>query len=153
MPDRDPRIVGGEGRRHRRRGVAVDEHEVRPLQFQHGGNLPEHGGSHVVQSLPGAHEVQVVGRRDGEEVQHGVQHLPVLRGDADDAGEPSRAATQGGDHGCHLDRLGPGPEDDENPKCLGTRGHPLCPLSKEIVSKVSAYPSSRVKMTKPLGFG
>ncbi len=97
---------GGEGRGR----VALHQHAVGPEVGIHLAQPFEHRGRDVGQPLAVPHHVKVAVRADGEQVQHLIQHLPVLRGDADerrDAGGFGEAA----DDRRHLDGLGAGADD------------------------------------------
>jgi hypothetical protein len=73
-----------------------------------------HGSSRdtrdVEQILPRPHDVQIVIGTDMEQVQHLVEHLAVLGGDADQALKPAGMSFQLLDDRRHLDRLGAGTE-------------------------------------------
>ena len=63
-----------------------------------------------VQALASLHDIQIVVRLDGKQLEHVVQHLPVLGGDAADALNLSSALQFLYQRG-HLHRLRAGPED------------------------------------------
>lgn len=81
--DPDLPVKGGERRGEGRRRVAVDENDVGLEVVQHIAHPQQHVGSHVVEILSRFHDVQVVIGGDIEEPKHLVEHLAVLRGDAD----------------------------------------------------------------------
>gem|GEM_PF-3532024 len=93
-----------------RGGIAVHQDEVRlclidhPIHAQDG--LRGDGG----QGLLPFHNVQVILGLQAEGLHDGIQHLPVLAGEAADALQ-SLPAAQLHDEGGHLDRLRPGAED------------------------------------------
>ena len=65
------------------RGVSVNEYIVRLLLLQHIFQPAEHAGGDVVEGLPALHDVEVVVHRKMEEIDHLIEHLAVLRGEAD----------------------------------------------------------------------
>lgn len=70
---------GGEGGG----GISVNEYVVRLLLLQHVFQPAEHAGGDVVEGLPAFHDVEVVVHRQMEEIDHLIEHLAVLRGEAD----------------------------------------------------------------------
>ena len=107
-------LEGGEARGHRRRRVALDEHPVGPLLLEDGAQAVDHGDRHVVQRLRVLHHVQVVVRLDLEQVEHLVEHLAVLAGDADPRDELVGAPLELLDHRSELDRLRARAEDRQD---------------------------------------
>ena len=63
-------------------GVAMHQHHVGLERGQHRSDALQDGGGHTGQVLAGFHDVQVVIGADAEQLQHLVEHLPVLAGDA-----------------------------------------------------------------------
>ena len=108
--DRNFGVEGGEGSGEGRGRVALDQHAVWLEVLIDVAQPFQHRGGHVGQALAVAHQIQVAVRRDGEQSEHLVEHLPVLRRDADQRGDPRRFR-QAADDGSHLDGLGPGAED------------------------------------------
>ena len=94
-------------------GVAVDQHQVGLGLLQHPVHAGEAFGGDGGQGLPGLHYVQVEIGLQPEDVQHGVQHLPVLSGDTAQ-GLQLRALCQLQGQGGHFDGLGPGAENGHN---------------------------------------
>ena len=96
--------------RERRRRVAVHQHEVGAEGLEDPAHAPEHRAGDVGQILPRGHDVEVEVGDEPEEVEHLVEHLAVLGGDA----EPRLEARVGGERQRqrrHLDRLRPRSED------------------------------------------
>ena len=85
MADGDLGVKRGKCSGKRRRGVAVDKHDVRLHLAEHVAHALEHARRDGGQVLPLLHDVQVVIRPDTEAVHDGVEHFPVLRRDAHDA--------------------------------------------------------------------
>ena len=85
MADGDLGVKRGKCAGKRRRGVAMDKHNVRLRFAEHLAHALEHARRDRGQILPLLHDVQVVIRPDAEAVHDGVEHLPVLRRDAHDA--------------------------------------------------------------------
>ena len=65
-------------------GVPVDKHQVGPDLLQHAVHPGQAPGSDGGQGLPWLHDVQIVVGLQLKDLQHAVQHLPVLGGDAAD---------------------------------------------------------------------
>ena len=86
--------------------------------------------------LPGFHDIEIVLRRELENMQHGVQHLPVLGGHTAQALN-ARPALQLLHQRRHFDGLRPGAEDGHHTDCF----HRSSPLS--AVSGDSALSSER----------
>ena len=61
----------------------MNEHVVGLLLLQHIFQPAEHAGGDVVEGLPALHDIQVVVHRQMEEIDHLIEHLAVLRGEAD----------------------------------------------------------------------
>ena len=106
-------------------GVALHDHQVGRLLFEHRIERSHNARGGLSQSLPGTHHVQVVVRRDGERLQGLIEQTPVLRRH-DDAGfefvgdfqEPAR-------HRRQLDRLRARAQDDRDLQgmdFIGSRG-------------------------------
>jgi len=70
-----------------------------------GAEALERGGGDVGQPLPGAHQVEIAVRADREQLKHLVQHLPVLRGHADQRRD-ARGFRQARDDVVHQHRAG-----------------------------------------------
>jgi len=66
------------------------------------------------QRLARQHQVQIVIRLYMEGLQNLIQHLPMLRGDADLHVEPAGVFAQAANHRAELNRLRPGAEDQQN---------------------------------------
>ena len=109
MADGDLGIKCGKCAGKRRRGVAMDKHNVRLHLAEHLAHALEHARRDGGQVLPLLHDVQVVIRPDAEAVHDGVEHLPVLRRDAHDALE-LRVLLKLEHERCHFDRFRPGAE-------------------------------------------
>ena len=90
-------------------GVPMDQHQVGPHLLKHLFQPQQALGGDGGQGLAGLHDIQVELGDNAEYVQHRVQHLPVLGGDAAKAFNPLPALQllhQGG----HFDGLRPGAE-------------------------------------------
>ena len=113
MAHRDLVVEGGQGPGKGGGGVPVDQHQVGPGLVQHAVHAQQALGGDGGQGLPRLHDVQVVVGLEMENLQHRVQHLPVLGGDAaqgPDVLPPGELQSQGG----HFDGLRPGAEDGHN---------------------------------------
>ena len=100
---------GGEGGGR----VALHQHAVGPEIGIHLAQPFQHGGRDVGQPLAIPHHVQVPVGGDGEQVQHLIQHLPVLRGDADEGCDVG-GFDEAPDDRRHLDGLGAGADDGQD---------------------------------------
>ena len=109
MADGDLGVKRGKCSGKRRRGVAVDKHDVRLHLAEHLAHALEHARRDRGQVLPLLHDVEVIIRPDAEAVHNGVEHFPVLRRDADDAFDLG-VLLQLEHEWCHFDRLRPGTE-------------------------------------------
>ena len=113
VSDRNPVVEGGQRPGEGGGGVPVDQHQVGLCVLQH----PVHAGQALRgdggQGLTGLHNVQIIVRLQGKDVQHRVQHLPVLGGDTADRFK-LRAAGQLQGQGGHFDGLRPGSKDGHN---------------------------------------
>ena len=112
MANRNALVEGRQRCRQRGGGIAVHQHRVGPPAREHGAHAGEHAGGDVGQVLPGLHQIEVELGLDPEQAEHLVEHLPVLRGDAD-PGVEARQCLQLLDQRRHLDGLGPGAEYQE----------------------------------------
>jgi hypothetical protein len=91
-------------------GVALDDQPIRSHLAQHARDPLEYGGCHIAEILSLSHDVEVMVGLDLEYVEHLVQHLPMLTGDAGHlahAGLPLQRLYHWG----QLDRFGAGAED------------------------------------------
>ena len=103
-------VKGGQGAGKGGRGISVDKDHIR-LQAVNGlVHTGEALAGDGVQALASLHDIQIVVRLDGKQLEHVVQHLPVLGGDAADALNLSSALQFLYQRG-HLHRLRAGPED------------------------------------------
>ena len=80
MTDGNLTVKGGKRRRSRGSGVAVDKNQIRLRFLQDSAHPKQDTARHVVKILPRLHDVQVIIRRNFKEMQHLIQHLPVLTG-------------------------------------------------------------------------
>ena len=85
MADGNLGVKCGERAGKRRRGVAVDKHNVRLHLAEHFAHPLEHARRDRGQILPLLHDVEIVVGTNAETVHDGVEHFPVLRRDAHDA--------------------------------------------------------------------
>ncbi len=88
----DHAVVGGKSGGEGGGGVAVDHDQIGLGSFQEGVDAVQHGGGDVAERLPVAHDPEVMVDREGEVVDHLVEHLAVLSGEAGDDPEVRRAA-------------------------------------------------------------
>ena len=100
---------GGQGRRR----IAVHQHAIGLEIVENPTHAAKHGLGDMGEVLVGAHNIQVIVRRYGEQGQDLVQHVAVLGGDAD-SGLDAGLGRQRLDHRRHLNRLGPSSEYAEN---------------------------------------
>ena len=99
-------VKGRQGTCKGGRGVAVDQDHVR-LQFLDGLiHANEAFAGDGGKGLPGGHDVQVVIGLQGKDLQHGIQHLPVLGSDTAKALH-LRAGSQFLDQRAHLNGFRP----------------------------------------------
>ena len=85
------RVEGGERGGEGRRGVAVDEHQVGLRALEDAREPVKHARGDVREGLAALHDVEVVVGAYVEDAEDAVEHLAVLRGDADRALNPSAA--------------------------------------------------------------
>ena len=113
VPDAHPVVEGQQGGGHDGGGIALHQHPVRLEVAQHGVEVGEDGGGQLRQRLVGAHQVEVDVGGDLEQVEHLVEHLAVLGGDANqrfDAGRVVQALYDGR----HFDGFRAGAKDGED---------------------------------------
>ena len=99
-------VVAREASRERGSGVAVHQHQVGSEGFEHPAHAAQHRAGDVGQVLPRGHDVEVEVRAEAEEVEHLVEHLAVLGGDAEPRLE-ARVGCERPRQRRHLDRLRP----------------------------------------------
>ena len=119
VPHPDAAMEGGEGGAHGGRSVPLDQ---QPVGAALGQDLVQGGQGargQAVQGLVGAHQAEVEVGDEPEELLHLVQHLPVLAGGADGHLEAVRTPSQRRDDRGHLDRLGAGAVDRQDPEGAG----------------------------------
>ena len=113
MSYRHSQIEGGQSRGKSRGGIAVNQHRLRPFPFQNGlhpfKNLP----GNVKEGLPRLHDGKVIVRLYLKALQHLLQHLPMLAGDADQ-GFKVGSSLQLPHQRAHFDCLRPGTEDQHD---------------------------------------
>ena len=78
MPQLDLGIIGRQGSRKGRSGIAVDQDQVRLRFGNHVFQPQQRFYRDIVQGLPAGHDIQVIVRFDGKQFQHLVQHFPML---------------------------------------------------------------------------
>ena len=105
-------VEGGEGGGHRGRRVAVDQHDIGFHFVQDIPHAGQHPGGDVIQVLSLFHDVQVIVGLHPENLQHLVQHLPVLAAYADKGFELFGMLLELLDQRTHLDGLRPGSENE-----------------------------------------
>ena len=84
MAHRNLQVEAGQGGNKGGGSIAVNQHHIGPHLFQHFLDPVEDVGSDVKQGLLVLHDGQVIVRHHMERLQHLIQHLPMLAGDADD---------------------------------------------------------------------
>ena len=113
MPDRDPGIIGGKGRRQRRGRIAMHQHHVGGLGLEHRLKALQDRRGDPVQVLAAAHDVQIMVGDDAEKPGDLIQHLAVLGGHADTAFK-TRITAKRQNQRRHLDGLGARTENGQN---------------------------------------
>ncbi len=83
MPDLDLAVGCGQGRGHDRGGIPLNQDPVGLLDLEDPVHPFEHRRGEVGKRLPRGHEGEVMVGDDPEQVEHLVQHLPVLARHAD----------------------------------------------------------------------
>ena len=114
MGDRHAAVERGQRAGQGARGVAMDEQEVgRRL----GDPAVERGDGARQEPVDAArsHAAEIDVGGEAEEVEDRLDQIPVLAGGDQDRLDPRRGAA-GGDHRCHLDRLGARADHDPDPK-------------------------------------
>ena len=69
---------------HARSRIAVNQHEVRLRLLQDRTHSGQHTGGYVIEVLSLFHDIQIVIRMNIENMQHLIQHLPMLPGNTYD---------------------------------------------------------------------
>lgn len=118
MAEADAVVVRQEGSGHHGGGIPLGQDPSGAQLFQYGVEMGEDGSSDLGQGLIGAHQVEVNIGNDAEQVEHLVEHLAVLGGDADERFDARRAGELL-HHGGHFHGLGAGAKNGEDAK----RGH------------------------------
>ena len=117
-------------------GITVDQHQIGLGCGQNALHPGQRLGGDGEQALAGLHNIQIVIRLQAKDVQHAVQHLPVLGGNGAEAFKrllPGQLPHQGD----HFDGLGPGAEHRKDPQFLHGSSSP----SPTSSSSVSTSPS------------
>ena len=91
----------------------MDEDAVGLGALDHLHHAVEDRRGDVGKVLVGGHDIEVEIGADGEQIEHLIEHLAVLGGDAD-AGNDALGFRQALDDHGHLDGLGPRPENGQN---------------------------------------
>ena len=145
VPRRDSLEKGGEGSGERGHRVALDEHDVGTGALEHARKLLQHAGRHACRRLPRDHEVEIVVGLEAEDVEHLVEHRPVLRGYTDQTLEAGGVGEKGTYDRGHLDRLRPGAEDadDTDHRAAATDGS--CSATDCIVTNRNPRSSTAAK--------
>jgi hypothetical protein len=123
MADGDFGVKGGQGAAEGGGGVALNEGDAGFLFGEDGFEGGDDTRRGLGEGLTGAHDVEVLVRGHVECVQNLVEHLAVLRGDADTDVEVIRAGLHVPDDRTELNGLGAGTEDEENLYWHGRRIH------------------------------
>ena len=110
MADLHLMVKRGQRPGKRRGRIAVDEHEVGLDGVQHLVHAEQGLGGDGGECLALFHDVQVIIARQAEYLHDGIEHFPVLAGEADDAFD-LLAGLQRLDERRHLDGLRPRAED------------------------------------------
>jgi len=113
MADGHLLIKRREAGRHGGGGVAVHQQQVVAGALEDVAQAQEDVAGDVGEVLPRLHDVEVMVGADVEQVQHLVEHLTVLGGDAHLCLD-GRVGGQGVDDRCHLDGLGAGAENGKD---------------------------------------
>ena len=110
MADRDLAVECSYRRSHRSSCISMNKDDIRLRFIQHIAQPKEYTGSHVVQVLTLLHDVQVIIRIHSENLQHLIQHLPMLPRYADYCLECFRMLLELLDQRAHLNGLRAGSE-------------------------------------------
>lgn len=113
VADGDLLVERGEGGGGAGGGVAMDKDHIGLDFLEHVSRAGQHAGGDVVQVLALLHDVQVKIRLHLKYLEHLVQHLPMLPGDAHDGLELIGIFLELLHQGAHLDGLWAGAEDEE----------------------------------------
>ena len=114
MPHGHACVESGKAGGERGGGIAMHKDKVGLLLLQHALETREDIAGDVVQILSGLHDVQIVLRHDVEQIEHLVQHLPVLRGDANDGLNLTSTGLQALDQRRHLDGFRAGAKNEHD---------------------------------------
>ena len=113
MVNRNLAVIGGQSARHGGGGVALHHHAIGLLLVHHPAQIGDERGGQRIEALIRAHQVKIVIGGDPGDLQHLIQHAPVLCRHANPCVK-TRVRLQRGHHREQLDRLGTGAENHEN---------------------------------------
>ena len=105
VADGDPPVEAGEGGHEHGRGVALHEGHVGRVPGEPAVDLLHEARGQRPQRLPGLHDREIDVHREAELRGDLLEHLAMLAGGDDAAGQVV-AVPEGGDDGGHLDGLG-----------------------------------------------
>ena len=144
VSDGDLMVVCGECAGKGGGRVAVDEDEVGTLLLEHLVDA-EHGTRcDVEKGLPRRHDIEVIVRRDVEEVQHLIEHFAMLCRDERPRFDRVRVTHELPDNGGHFDCLGTCAKDRHD---FDFAGHSACaPLRVHTPSVLHANTSLRKRL-------
>ena len=135
VSDRDLMIVGCKRGGQAAACVPVHQYKVRANNPDNLLHPAQHRSRDRGQALPLAHDIQVIVRQQTEDLQHLVEHLPVLAGHANRASNV-RTFLQFPDQRRHFDGLRPGAEYAEH------TNHVYLPFRFSAREKASSMQSS-----------
>lgn len=107
-------IEGGQGGGEGCGGIALNDDEVRALDFEHRVEGGEDARGESGEGLARAHQVEIEIGLDGEGFEGVVEHLAVLRGNTNLYRERIWAQAQLADEGTELDGFRAGAEDNQD---------------------------------------
>jgi hypothetical protein len=114
MGDFRAAVKRGKSGGHSGSGVTVHENQVRTILREHAPQTGQYRAGYLEKVLAGPHDVEVKIRIYIERRKDLVEHLPVLSGNADSAGEVTGMPLQFLYDGRHFYGFGAGAEYDEN---------------------------------------
>ncbi len=123
VPHLDAAVERRQRSRQHRRGVPLDEDEIRPPLDEHPVEALQHPGGDVGERLAGAHHVEVDVRPQAEGLERTVEHLAMLRRGAQGHLEALGLVAQPEHHRRHLDRFGTGADHGQHPPAGAGAAH------------------------------
>ena len=121
MAHGDLGVEGRQGRGEGRAGVALHQHQLRPMVREFPLQPHQGAAGHMGEGLLRGHQGQIAIGGDAEQIHHLAHHLPVLAREHHPGAEIV-GLLEGSDHRRQFDRLGPGAQHDRHQGIRHGRG-------------------------------